>query len=92
MWGLLGFVALVCVWVYFYCYSVSGIAGVGLCKVGLVGWSTGGKYVGRRFGLMTGWERMEGEGEGRRREWMRRGRKSSWEREQWILAQEKEGE
>jgi hypothetical protein len=41
---------------------------------------------------MTGWERMEGEGEGRRREWMRRGRKSSWEREQWILAQEKEGE
>jgi hypothetical protein len=33
---------------------------------------------------------MEGEGEGRRREWMRRSRKSSWEGEQWILAQEKE--
>jgi hypothetical protein len=25
------------------------------------------------------------------REWMRRGRKSSWEGEQWIVAQEKEG-
>jgi hypothetical protein len=27
-----------------------------------------------------------------RREWMRRDRKSCWEGEQWILAQEKEGE
>jgi hypothetical protein len=26
------------------------------------------------------------------REWMRRSRKSSWEAEQWILAQDKEGE
>jgi hypothetical protein len=25
------------------------------------------------------------------REWMRRGRKRSWEGEQWIVAQEKEG-
>jgi hypothetical protein len=24
-------------------------------------------------------------------EWMRRGKKSSWEGEQWIVAQEKEG-
>jgi hypothetical protein len=35
---------------------------------------------------------MEGEGEGRGRERMRRGRKSSWEGEQYIVAQEKEGE
>jgi hypothetical protein len=32
---------------------------------------------------------MAGKGEGREREWIRRGRKRSWEREQWILAQEK---
>jgi hypothetical protein len=25
-------------------------------------------------------------------EWMRRGRKNSWEGKQWIVAQEKEGE
>jgi hypothetical protein len=31
-------------------------------------------------------------GEGRGREWMRQGRKSSWEGEQWILSQEKEEE
>jgi hypothetical protein len=35
---------------------------------------------------------MGGEGEGREREWVRRGRTSGWEVEQWILAQEKEGE
>jgi hypothetical protein len=26
------------------------------------------------------------------KEWIRRGRKSSWEGEQWIVVQEKEGE
>jgi hypothetical protein len=35
---------------------------------------------------------MRGEGEGRGREWVRRGRMSCWGEEQWILAQEKEGE
>jgi hypothetical protein len=35
---------------------------------------------------------MGGEDECSDREWMRRGRKSSWEGEKWILAQEKEGE
>jgi hypothetical protein len=35
---------------------------------------------------------MGGEGESRGREWMRQSRKSSLERDQWILAQEKEGE
>jgi hypothetical protein len=33
---------------------------------------------------------MEG-GENRGKEWMRRGIKNSWEREQWITALEKEG-
>jgi hypothetical protein len=31
--------------------------------------------------LVTGWERMEGSGEGSRREWMRWGRRSSCEKE-----------
>jgi hypothetical protein len=35
---------------------------------------------------------MGGVSEGRGIEWKRRGRKSSWEGEQWILAQEKERE
>jgi hypothetical protein len=35
---------------------------------------------------------MGGEGEGRGEIWRRRGRRSRWEGEQWILAQEKEGE
>jgi hypothetical protein len=35
---------------------------------------------------------MGEKGEGKGREWMRRGRKSSWEGEQWILVQEMEGE
>jgi hypothetical protein len=34
---------------------------------------------------------LGGEGEEKGREWMRRGRKSIWEGEQWIVAQEKEG-
>jgi hypothetical protein len=35
---------------------------------------------------------MGREGVVRGREWMRRGRKRSWEEEEWILEQEKEGE
>jgi hypothetical protein len=42
--------------------------------------------------VVTGWGKIEGRGEDRRREWMRRGRKNSWEGKQWIVAQEKEGE
>jgi hypothetical protein len=34
---------------------------------------------------------MGGKSVGRRKEWIRRGRKSSWEGEQWIVAQENEG-
>jgi hypothetical protein len=36
---------------------------------------------------MEGWGKMGGRGEGRGTEWMRRGRKSSWEGEQWIISQ-----
>jgi hypothetical protein len=32
------------------------------------------------------------DGENMERQWKRRGRKSTWEGEQWIVAQEKEGE
>jgi hypothetical protein len=42
--------------------------------------------------MVTGSGRMGWGGEYSSREWMRRGRKSSWEGEQWIVAQEKEGE
>jgi hypothetical protein len=66
--------------------------GLGLCKDGIVGWSVGDECVGERGSLVTGWSRIGGEGEGRRREWVRRGRMSCWEGDQWTLAQEKEGE
>jgi hypothetical protein len=35
---------------------------------------------------------MEEEGEGRGKEWVRMGRMTCWEGEQWILAQEKKQE
>jgi hypothetical protein len=41
--------------------------------------------------VVTGWGRI-GRGSEDGKEWMRRGRKSSWERKQWIVVQEKEGE
>jgi hypothetical protein len=63
-----------------------------LCKVGIIGWLAGGEYIGGRGSMVTGLGRIGGEGEGRGREWIRRGRISCWEGEQWILAQEKEGE
>jgi hypothetical protein len=65
---------------------------LGLFKVGIVGWLASDECVGERGSLVTGWGRMGAEGEGREREWVRRGRTSGWEVEQWILAQEKEGE
>jgi hypothetical protein len=46
------------------------------------GLSTGGECVGWRGSVVTGWGKIEGRGEDRRREWMRRGRKSSWGGEQ----------
>jgi hypothetical protein len=49
----------------------------------------GGKYVGGRSSVVSDWG-TEGEGEDGR-EWMRRGRESGWEVEQWIVAQEKKG-
>jgi hypothetical protein len=65
---------------------------LGLYKVGIVSWSAGDEYVGGTSSLVTGSGRMGGEDMGRGKEWMRRGRKSSWEGGQWILAQEMEGE
>jgi hypothetical protein len=40
---------------------------------------------------VTDWGRIGRGGEDRGREWMRKGKKSSWEGDQWIVAQEKEG-
>jgi hypothetical protein len=42
--------------------------------------------------VVTGSGRKRVGGEDRGSEWMRRGRKSSWEGEKWIVAQEKEEE
>jgi hypothetical protein len=52
----------------------------------------GSECVGGRGNVVTGWGRIGGGGEDRGREWMRRDRKSSWEGEQWIVAQGKEGQ
>jgi hypothetical protein len=57
VWGLLGFVALVCVWVYFCCCGLEYLChrGLELCEVGTVGWSAGGECVGEKGSLVTGW-------------------------------------
>jgi hypothetical protein len=57
----------------------------------MVGWSAAGECIGGKGDLVTGWGEWERKVRAGR-EWMRRGRKSSWEGEQWILAQEKERE
>jgi hypothetical protein len=41
---------------------------------------TGGECLGGRGSVVTGWGRIEEVSEGRGMEWLRRGRKSSWER------------
>jgi hypothetical protein len=51
--GLLGFVALVCVWVHF-CYCSVGCFCQGLLVVGIVGWSAGGECGRGRGSLVTG--------------------------------------
>jgi hypothetical protein len=65
VWMPLGFVTLVCVWVYFCCCSVGclcqGLQGLGLCKVQIIDWSAGCDCVGERSSLVTGWGRMGGE-------------------------------
>jgi hypothetical protein len=47
--GAAVFVGLVCVWVYFCCCIVGcyvrDCRGLGLCKVGIEGWSAGGECV-----------------------------------------------
>jgi hypothetical protein len=42
--------------------------------------------------VLTCWGRVRGGVEDSGREWIRKGRKSSWEGEQWIVAQEKWGD
>jgi hypothetical protein len=42
--------------------------GLGLYKVGIVGWSVGDECVGGRGSLVTGWGRMGAEGKGNGRE------------------------
>jgi hypothetical protein len=70
----------------------SDCSSLGLCKVGIVGWSAGNECVGGSGSLVTGWGRIRRSGEG----WGKRvGEKRQNDllgREQWILAQEKEGE
>jgi hypothetical protein len=65
VWRLLGFVALVCIWV-FGCIStvvvegacVRDFRGLRVCAVGSVGWSAGGECAGARGNVVTGWGRM----------------------------------
>jgi hypothetical protein len=83
--GAVVFVVLVCVWVYFCCCRrecVKDCRGLGLCKVGIVGWSVGGEYEGGRGSLVTEWGRIEGKVKAGGREWVRRGRVSCWRGEQ----------
>jgi hypothetical protein len=56
----------VCVWVNF-CVVKEGVCvrvcrGLGLCKVGIVGWSVGDEHEGGRGSLVTGWGTMEWKG------------------------------
>jgi hypothetical protein len=54
----------VCVSVCFCCCSIGccvrDCRRLGLCKVGVVGWTAGDECVGGRGSLVTGWRRMEG--------------------------------
>jgi hypothetical protein len=67
------------------------LQGAGIVCIGTVGYSAGSKCVGGRGSVVTGWERIGRGGESRGGEWMRRGRKNSWEGLQCIVAKEKEG-
>jgi hypothetical protein len=71
---------------------VGDCRGLGLCEVGIVGSSVGDECEGERSSLVTGWQRMGGKVRAGGREWVRRGRMSCWRGEQWVLAQEKDGE
>jgi hypothetical protein len=52
--------------------------GLELYKVGIVGWSSGDECVGGSHSLVTGWGKIGEEGEGRKRDYVRRGRMSCW--------------
>jgi hypothetical protein len=53
---------------------------LGVFMVGIVNYSTGGECAGGSGSVLTCWGRIGGGGEGRGREWMRKGRKRSWGR------------
>jgi hypothetical protein len=64
VWGLLDFVVLVCVWVYFCCSCgclCQGLQGLGLYTVGTVSQSAGGECVRGSSSVLTGWGRIGGE-------------------------------
>jgi hypothetical protein len=67
--GLLCFVTLVCVWVYFCCYSggccVRDCRGLELCTLNTVGYLAGGEYIGGRGSMVTCWGRIRGRSEDR---------------------------
>jgi hypothetical protein len=42
---------------------VKDYRGLGLCKVGIVGWSVGDECEGGRGSLVTDWGRVEGDGD-----------------------------
>jgi hypothetical protein len=59
IWEFLGFVAIVCVWVNFWCCTVGclgqGLQGLGLYNVGTVGSSVDGECVGGRGSMVRCW-------------------------------------
>jgi hypothetical protein len=81
-----------CISVVVECAFVSDCRVLGLCNVGIKGWSVGDECIGGRGSLVTGWGTMGGKGRTGGREWVRRVRMSCWGREQWVLAQDKEGQ
>jgi hypothetical protein len=56
---------------------------LGLCKVGAVGWSSGGEYGGGRDSLVTGWGCWEGE--------VKAGGESGWEGAERVVGKGSNG-
>jgi hypothetical protein len=75
-WFLWSFCVFGCISVVVEGAFVRNCRGMGLCKVGVVGWSVGDDYVGVTGTLVTGWRGVGREGEGRVREMVRKDRMS----------------
>jgi hypothetical protein len=71
IWGLLDFLALACVWVYFCCCSggclCQGFQGVKGVYGGTVDYSVGDECVGGGSSVVIGWGRIERRCKGRER-------------------------